>query len=328
MKKIWNLFIFSFLAITAISCNGKVDSHNDGDITICRFEQTLFETPAEKLPDALKAFATEFKSPLLNIHPYDPQYMAQLYDFIADSTVRDIYRITNNKYGNLYWLEKELTDALNKAHSLDNEIDYKWFATFISGTFDYTQRIIAPRETKSVLVHIDQYALGGMEKYGYFWTPMFIVEMSDSAFLASDIMAEIARQYIASPDEKSATMLDFMVAEGKVLYFLDQVMPKKEDRLKMRYTKDQMDWMRQNESNVWSYFIQNNLLYCADFNRFHNFIDDAPKTNAFKDSAPRTTQYIGWQIVRKYMENSKSTIKELFDNTDSQGILSASKYKP
>ena len=115
---------------------------------------------------------------------------------------------------------------------------------------------------------------------------------------------------------------------AKLRLFYDQVMPKKDNRLKIRYSEEQMEWMKANESNVWAFFIQNNLLYEKDFSRYHNFVDDAPKTNAFKDSAPRTTHYIGWQIVRKYMENNKCSMKELFNNTDSQAILAASKYKP
>ena len=184
------------------------------------------------------------------------------------------------------------------------------------------------RGSRSLLVSIDQYAVGDMEQYSFFGLPMFIVALSDSAYLSSDIMAEIARQYIASPEENNATMLDFMIAEGKVLYFLDQVMPDKDDCLKIRYTPEQLQWAKDNESQIWTYFIKNGLLYEKDYNRFHNFVDDAPKTNAFKDSAPRTTDYIGWMIVRKYMEKSNSTLKALFDNNDSQAILQASKYRP
>ena len=329
MKKIQNLFIYSLLAICLLAgCKGTNERHDDGDITIERFEQTLFDTPTDQLQQALRDFKTKLTSPLLNMYPDDQLFMSPLADFMSDSTVRDIYRISDRQYHSLHWLEKELTVALDKAKSLDDEIDYKWFATFISGNFDYAQRIIAARETKSVLINIDQYALGGMEKYSYFGLPMYIVEMSDSTYLASDIMAEIARQFIEVPDEQNITMLDLMISEGKVLYFLDQVMPKKDNRLKIRYSEEQMEWMKANESNVWAFFIQNNLLYEKDFSRYHNFVDDAPKTNAFKDSAPRTTHYIGWQIVRKYMENNKCSMKELFNNTDSQAILAASKYKP
>ena len=255
-------------------------------------------------------------------------FMEQLRGFINDSTVRDIYYITDKRYKDLSWLEKEISKSLRAAKKMDEEIDIDQFATFVSGFFDYSQRIIADRDSKSLLVSIDQYALGDMEKYSYFGLPMFIVERCDSAFLASDIMAEIARQYIAPPSEENLTMLDLMISEGKVLYFLDLVMPDKSDNLKIRYNDEQMQWVKNNESNIWTYFIHNNLLYEKDFARYHNFVDEAPKTNAFKDSAPRTTEYIGWQIVRKYMENNNSSLKELFDNTDSQTILQASKYKP
>ena len=63
--------------------------------------------------------------------------------------------------------------------------------------------------------------------------------------------------------------------------------------------------------------------------QFQNFCDEAPKTNAFgDDSAPRTTDYIGWQIVRRYMKKSGATMQQLFDETDSQKILSESGWRP
>lgn len=331
--------IVAFAALTAMfclsACKGDSDSHRSGDIELLRFEQILFETPEKELPKALAKFDESYKSPLLIIQPNDPMFMTQLVGFVADPIVREIYDATNHRYKNLYWLEAELTEALNKTHNLDEEIDIEHFATFVSASFDYSRRIAIDRDSRSLLLSIDQYAVGDMENYNYFGLPMFIVERCDSTYIASDIMAEVARQYIASPtegdgtdSEKSPTMLDLMISEGKVLYFLDQVMPKKEDHVKIRYSEEQMKWMRDNESKVWSYFIQNDLLYEKDYTRYHNFIDEAPKTNAFKDSAPRTTQYIGWQIVRRYMSANKCSMKELFDNKDSQAILTASKYRP
>lgn len=333
MRKIYrNLFIFSFLCLSIlIACKGgnqQPRQHREGDIEIARFEEVLFDTPVDQLRERLTEFHTKYPSPLLNIYPDNANFMAQLQGFIADSAMRSIYGITHQHYGDLAWLEKELTQALKKAAKEDPDIDITHFATFVSGFFDYNQRILTDRDSKSLLVSIDQYTLKYTEPFAYFGLPMFIVTLSDSAYLASDIMAEIARQYIASPDEKQVTMLDRMVMEGKVLYFLDQVMPKKADFLKIRYTPEQLEWCQKNEPMIWAYFIQHNLLYEKDFSRYHNFVDEAPKTNAFKDSAPRTTDYIGWQIVRNYMKNNKCSMKELFENTNSQAILQASKYKP
>lgn len=312
--------------VCLMSCNHDDNSRNN--VEIQRFEQVLFDTPTDQLPTQLRQFASNYTSPLLPIYPDDQLYLSQLSQFVADPTVRDIYDITVKQYPNLHWLEKELSAALAKAAKLDDEIDVDLFATYVSGLSDYEQRVAVDRESGSVRISLDHYAVGGMEKYAYFGLPIYIVERCDSAHLATDIMAAIARQYVAIPDENDVTMLDIMISEGKVLYFLDQVMPRTADYIKMRYSEEQMEWMRHNESNVWAYFIQNNLLYEKDFSRYHNFVDEAPKTNAFKDSAPRTTHYIGWQIVRQYMEHSKCSIKELFANTDSQQILHTSQYKP
>lgn len=326
----WNLFIFSVLGTALLSgCRGgQPTEHKEGNIEIARFEKVLFDTPVDQMRERLTDFRNQYSSPLLNIYPDNADFMAQLQGFIADSIMQRIYTISQQHYDNLSWLEEELTKALKKAAKEDADISMEHFATFVSGFFDYSQRILADRDSKSLLVSIDQYAVGHMEQYNYFGLPMFIVTLSDSAYLASDIMGEIARQYIASPEESQITMLDRMVMEGKVLYFLDVVMPKKADHLKIRYTPEQLEWCQRNEGMIWAYFIQHNLLYEKDFNRYHNFVDDAPKTNAFKDSSPRTTDYIGWQIVRNYMKNNKCSMKELFENTNSQSILQASQYKP
>lgn len=325
-----NLFIITLLALLiATGCRGSQDGGNNGEgVHFERFEQVLFDTPADQLPQRLADFRSAFPSPLLNIYPEQADFMAQLRGFIADSVIENIYRITQRRYKDLTWLQKELEPALEKATKADADISISHFATFVSGFFDYSQRILVDPESQSVLVSIDQYAVGDMERYSFFGLPLYIVELSDSIYMASDIMAEIARQYIAAPDEKDVTMLDRMIMEGKVLYFLDQVMPRKKDCLKIRYTDEQMEWCQKNERMIWAYFIEHKLLYEKDFSRYHNFVDEAPKTNAFKDSAPRTTDYIGWQIVRHYMDNSKCTLKELFENSNSQAILQASKYKP
>ena len=126
----------------------------------------------------------------------------------------------------------------------------------------------------------------------------------------------------------SGTMLDYMICEGKALYFLDQVLPNTPDAIKIRYNDEQLAWAKKNEQDIWNYFVSNQLLYETDFMRFHNFVDEAPKTNTFKDSAPRTTQYIGWQIVRRYMKKNHLSMNELFEETDSQKILRDSGYKP
>ena len=320
------ILVMTVAATLAAGC--QCSGNHESNTAIVRYEQLLFDTPHDGLAEALVQFDNQFNSPLLNVAPGDENFMNMLYDFVNDSTMRSIYNTTENKYPDLQWLEKELAAAMSKAHKANPEIEPYKVATFVSGYFDYNNRLLCDRTSRTLVISLDQYALQSFSQYSYFGLPMYLVELSDSIYIATDIMAEIASQYIATPAESNMTMLDMMIAKGKMLYFLDIVMPNKDDRLKIRYSEEQMEWMQDNEKNVWAYFIQHQLLFEKDFNRFHNFVDEAPKTNAFKDSAPRTTEYIGWQIVRNYMNNNKVSMQELFADTDSQSILAASKYKP
>lgn len=304
------------------SCN-----RGDNNLPLLRFEKVVFGTSTENLESTLKK-DTSFNSPLLNIHPNDPRYMTMLTEFSNDPVLQDIYRITDSCFHDLKWLERELNRSLKRASSIHPDIHYTKLFTLVTGSFDYSNRVFCTKN--HLAISLDQYALPCFEKYGYFATPLHLIQLCDSSFMVSDCMAAIAREYIKTPQNTNGdlSLLDYMIAEGKVLYFLDNTLPKTADHIKIRYTPEQWDWMTHNETNVWSYLLQYDLLYSTDYNRFHNFIDDAPKTNAFKDSAPRTSHYIGWQIVKSYAKRTGCTMKELFEESDSQAILNQSAYHP
>lgn len=311
------------LALMCSSCRS-----DNASVDILRFDKLMFETPSSDLPKALSDFQGEYRSPLLRIYPSDENYMATFHDFAADSVVRQIYSITNQKMGDLHWLERELGGAIAKSDELMPTMHLEHIATYISGMFDYQNRILVDKGTQSALISLDLYAVDGMERYSFFGLPQYLVRQSDTAYLATDLMAEWARHFIAAPEESDVTLLDLMVMEGKALYYLDLVFPGANDHIKLRYTPQQLQWCQKNEAMLWSYFISHGLLYEKDFARYHNFIDEAPFTNAFKDSAPRTPEYLGLQIVRAYMRKSGATLAELFANSDSQAILNTSSYKP
>lgn len=326
-----SIYIYILLCVTAlglVSChhNAKAPmAHKEGNIELLRFEKMIFDTPPAQLQQVLQQHYTEYACNLLNVNPGDPQLLGQLVGFVQDAPVRELYDSVQHHYDNLYWLEEDLTKAIKRGKDAGLDLNYTKYITFVSAYLDYEHRVAADGTT--LLIALDQYVVGRFEKYGYFGLPMYLVNLSDSAHLATDCMAAIGRQLVELP-ESELTMLDYMIAEGKMLCFLDEVMPRTPDTLKIRYSDSQMQWMRNNEANVWSYFIQNQMLFDKDMNHFQNFIDEAPKTNAFKDSAPRTAQYIGWQIVKAYMHNTKTSLAELMHHTNAKQILDQSGYHP
>lgn len=318
---------FIQLTVLALVATMSACRHtSDEAVQLHRFEKVLFDTPVEQLQGKLLSVGSEYGTELLNIRPENPEYMQMLAGFVQDPTMREVYRLVDSVFGDMQEESVALGKALAKAQELSPTLRYDKVFTFISGMFDYDMRVGC--NSHELVISLDQYVLPYTQKFNYFNSPLFLVQQSRPQYLVADCMEAIGRQHIAIPQEGEMTLLDYMVAEGKAIYFAQQTMPDTPDSILMRYSKVQMEWMKKNESNVWSYLLQNKVLYDIDYMRFHNLIDDAPKTNAFRDSSPRTPYYIGWKIVSQYVSNTGASLDELFEETDSQKILSQSNYRP
>ena len=98
-----------------------------------------------------------------------------------------------------------------------------------------------------------------------------------------------------------------MVYFGKILYFKDVMIPFKTDEEKIGYTKEQLAWALENESNIWEFFVERELLFETDPKLSGRFINPAPFTKfnleLDAESPGRLGQYIGWQIVNPWTTN-------------------------
>ncbi|MBR1798384.1 MAG: hypothetical protein IJ761_00595 [Bacteroidales bacterium] len=287
----------------------------------------LFKTDEANLHHALKQHRKEYDSRLLNVMPDDELYMQELYGFVSDEQMQDVYRLTDSMYHDLSWLEFDLGRALSILHEKDSSIAPKRFYTMVTGDYsNYDRRVFCYDD--DVVISIDHYILPQLQRERNYGIPNYIVNLCRKEYIVSDCIAEIVRAH-TSVDEENMTMLDYMIAEGKALYTTSVAIPDVEDTILFRYTLSQLKWMKESEGSVWAWFIQNNLLFSTDWFQFHNFVDDAPKTNSFGEgSAPRTTGYIGYKIVEAYMKNTKSSISDLLPEPDSRAILQKSSYRP
>lgn len=132
------------------------------------------------------------------------------------------------------------------------------------------------------------------------------------------------------PDNNAGRpLIEQMVQSGKRLYLLDQFMATSADTLKTGYTKNQLDGCYKNESTIWSYFVQNDLLYVTDPSLVKDYMNDAPITQAFGAESPGLIgQFVGWQIVKKWMrKNEKVTLQKLIE-TNPKTIFMQARYKP
>ena len=114
------------------------------------------------------------------------------------------------------------------------------------------------------------------------------------------------------------------------MYFLDCIFPDDPDYLKIGYLPDKIKWCKEHENAMWTYLIENKLLYSNDHMNIRRFIGPGPFTSSFTTESPgKAGVWIGWQIVRQYMKkNPQVTLPVLMKENDSQKILSQSGYAP
>ena len=131
-------------------------------------------------------------------------------------------------------------------------------------------------------------------------------------------------------NSENSDLLSHMVYHGKLLYALDLLLPDSEDSLKIGYSSNQMNWVRENEKDIFFHFAEKELFYSKEGKQIQKYIGEAPFTPGFPEGSPGMTgRWMGWQIVRKYMENTNPLdLQGLFSEGDAQKILKLSKYKP
>ena len=305
------------LVVAALAATGCSDKGEP--VRLQRFEQLIFDG---------KGNAADFTgTTLLNYNPDDPRFMAMLDDFRNDPTVRRIYEVTDSLYHDLAWLEQQLGDAMQRAHTLWPELDYSHFYTLVTADYNnYANRVFC--DLTDMAISLDCYTLGHVAEMQRFGVPNYIARLCRREYIVADVMAAATRSHIEMP-EGDMTFLDFAIAEGKTLYLLEQVLPKTADTILLRYSAEQLAWMEANVERVWGWLIEHDVLYSSDQARLRNLVDDAPKTNVFGEgSAPRTSAYIGWQIVRRYMKRTSPTLAELMAERDSRKILTLSGWRP
>ena len=130
---------------------------------------------------------------------------------------------------------------------------------------------------------------------------------------------------------KQRRFVDQMISFGKQLYLKDLFMPFKSEASRIGYSEEEYTWAQLNESEIWSYFVDRDLLFSTDTSLSNRFIAQAPFSKFYleldNESPGMLGRYLGWQIVRQFMENNDVSLREL-STISGEELYKKSKYKP
>lgn len=159
--------------------------------------------------------------------------------------------------------------------------------------------------------------------------PMYIQKRMTPRHLASSVMLATSGDFV-DIDETDNTMLATMIQWGKTYYFVDQMLPCVADSLIIGYSPKDMKGVAENLDKIYGYFVKRNLFYNTDLAEITRFTGERPQTPEIAEGCPgRVGRYIGWMIVRRYMETHPDiTLPQLMAETDAKKIFTQSKYKP
>lgn len=300
-----------------------------------RLDKDIFLLKADNIANKTKeyqnkyhSFYNRYISAIINHGGVvDSLYSQSLLKFIEDKDMRAVHADLQKSYSDndIALLEEGLTESVKRyRYFFPNRKVPAQFVTFMSG-FNYNVVYV----DSTLGIGLEMYLGEGYKYYSALQLPKFKTRTMNKEHLLTDVVRGWMITEFDNADPVN-NLLNHMIFYGKTFYLCDALLPQVHDSLKIGYSTAQMNYCREYEKNVWGFMIKDNKLYENDLKTIAEFTNDGPFTASIsKECPPRIAMWIGWQIVRSYMEhNEEVTLEQLMAEKDAQKILSKSKYKP
>lgn len=317
MKKL----LFALVAITLFSCKDE-----------SKVEEAVAKIPIEfKVERFDRIFWTSKPEDLQKVKAQYPYFFPShipdsiLINKLKDPLLKELYSEVQMQYPELGKIETDLEKLFahvqyyfpkNKTPrviTLINEVDTE-------GRVFYTDTL--------ALISLDCYL--GKDHRFYVDFPEFKKPEMERNQILPNLVTSFCYGKIASPTDR--TLLSAMIYYGKELYMKDKLIPEYSDADKIGYSNMQIKFCQENEYYMWSNLVENKLLFDSNPKNELRFIKPAPFSRFYieidNQTPGRVGQWLGWQIVRSYMENNDDVTLEQLLAMDAKTIFDNSKYKP
>lgn len=314
-----NKYLILFLTLFFLSCgqNNKEEVAINAmsiDVKVTRFDKIFFETPPEQLGKVKQEFPFFFP---------EGNDDAVWIEKMQNPQWQELYAEVQKKFANVETLKSDFEALFKHISYYYPKTKVPKVITVIS-EMDYDNKVIYADSL--VIVSLEMY-LGKDHRFYQF--PNYIKQNFEPNQIMPDVVSSFFKT--VAPPNLDKKLLSSMVYAGKELYMKDLFLPNVAANEKIGYTPDQLMWCEENESYIWRYFIDKQLLYSDDQKLIPRFINPAPFSKFYleidNESPGKVGAYIGWQIVNSYMQNNKVSLQQLLQ-MNTQELFEKSKYKP
>lgn len=302
-------------------------------VDIIRFDNALMNVREESAPDDIRYlydeypdFMPHFVEDIIGIPTTDTTYLAQaLIQFLNDTTYG--FKETNLREKQLFSqiddIEADINQAFSRIHYLYPDWEIPTLYLIISG-FNAGIWMIADY----IAIGADMYLGSDYEYYN-----RVVYDYQKLTMRKECIPADVVSAYLFHNIEYTSStnrLIDNMIYRGKIMYLLSLIMSDEKKYEVMGYTKQQWDWCKKYEKQIWNMVMDKRDLFKTESLVLTSYLNDGPFTAEISQDAPaRLGTWLGWQITESYMKhNPDVTLQQLMANGDAQEILENSYYRP
>ena len=341
---ITSLGLILLIAITMVSCedpkfeNPSPDvSHLNPPIVIHRLD-SIFALSDKKVAvqnilefqEKYPAFFDIYFTKLVPIYNEDPvKFEEQLYAFMDHEQISNLLDTTQIVFPDLNFLRADLKKAMSYYQHYFPESEVPNFYSLVS-EFGVQSFIFQDGPKDGVGIGLDMF-LGDHFDYKVLdpRNPAFsdyLTQYYKKEYIIKNAVEVILEDRLGT--RKGSNLLSQMVNAGKKLYILEKILPFAPKEVVLGFSEDELAWLERNEIEMWSFFLEKELLYETSNAKTFKYLNPSPGSPGMPAEAPgRTGAYIGFKIVENYMNrNSSTSLNELIEMDDAQKMIT--KYKP
>lgn len=323
MKKI--PLIFSLFSVFLL-LNCKKEHQNSWNIEI--------QNPAQKIE--ITDISGEFYDPAVAVETFTQKYpwfqgTVPDEDFgirRKDAEEIKIYKEAMSKI-DVAKLNKELTDLFSRIHYYFPKFKNPKVFLYSSALQGIMEPIFYQPEEN--FLFIDSSAFMGENNPHYNGVELYFQKSMNPRNILPKV-SEIFAQHFVEPNTDHQKFIDQIIYYGKLMTLQDAFLPNEPENLKINYTPEHYQWAKDNEANIWNYFVENNLVFSDDQRLNERFINPGPFSKFYteidNDSSPQIGIFTGWQICKKFYQEKPETKLKNFLKMSAQEIFNQSHYKP
>jgi hypothetical protein len=287
-----------------------------------------FTNGFNKLKSKYPDFSEIYLRNILNIDSL--QEISFMRGFITNDMITKLYDTTKLIIPNLDMFTKEM-----ESHNKYLQYHFKGYRNpkvyaFIS-EYGMQQFLFNDKDKTGIGLGLDMF-LG--ENYPYKnidpTNPAFsdyLIRAYDQKHMSSKLLNLIIEDQLAASLSTSPKLLDKIINNGKKLYVKKMVAPEMENSVLFELPDDKVIWLEKNELEIWSFLLDNNLLYETLPMKVNRYTNPAPTSPGMPiDSPGGAANYVGYKIVDAACK--KMNWQKVMSIKDGQKILELAKYKP